>query len=132
MNRMALILIAAFGAAGGVLASLSPVDVSRKDKWAEVYQFKAQLPTLLQGSRKDAGKFNLASLGEQLGQITIDGLHVCSHEEIGAEQYIKLSAIAKSLSEFPGLALQIRDLLDSERTVSDCQLRVLEAATGIY
>jgi hypothetical protein len=133
MNRKALIFIVALGAAGSVaLASLNSVDVSRNDKWSEVNEFKAQLPALLQGSKNDAGKFNLASLGEQLGQMTIDGLNVCAHEEIGAEQYIKLSAIVKAVSEYPGVTLQVRELLDSERPVSDCQFRILEAATGIY
>ena len=133
MNRKALIILAAFSAAGSVaLAAISTVDWTHRDKWTEVDEFKAELPTLLQESKEDAAKFNLLSLGHQLGKITVEGLHVCSNEEIGAEQYIKPSEITKAVSGYPGVSRQLRELLDSERSVSDCQFRVLEAATGMY
>lgn len=133
MNRKALIILAAFSAVGSVaLAAISAVDWTHRGKWTEVDEFKAGLPALLQESKGDAAKFNLPRLGHQLGKMTVEGLHVCANEEIGADQYIKLSEITRALSGYPGVSRQLRELLDGERSVSDCQFRVLEAATGIY
>ncbi|PBV09003.1 hypothetical protein CJU35_03885 [Pseudomonas aeruginosa] len=133
MNRKALIVLAAFSVVGSVaIAAIGTVDWDYRDKWAVVEKFKAGLPALLQESRKDASRFNVVSLGNQFGQITVEGLHVCAHEEIGADQYIKLSEITKAVSDNPGVSRQLRELLDSDRSVSDCQFRVLQAATGIY
>ncbi len=134
MSRKRLIAgVVAFGAVASVAyAAFGVFESSPEDKWAELEAFKAGLPTLLVDSQGDPAKFNLVELGNQLGSIRVDGMQVCAHEEISADQYVKLSAIAESLSGKPGASRQLRTLLESSSSATDCQFRVLEASTGIH
>ncbi len=112
-------------------AAYGVFELSPADNWENLEAFKAGLPKLLEESQGGATEFNVVELGSRLGRIQIDGMHVCAHEEIAADQYVKLSAIADSLADNPGVSLQLRSLLESSSSVTDCQFRILEAATGV-
>lgn len=101
-----------------------------EDSWAQHDDFIKALPAKLQSSQGNQSEFNIVALARQLSEIRVDGMPVCTVEEVSAEQYIELSAVAEKVSVYPGINLQLNDMLDSNAGLSDCQFRILEAVAG--
>ncbi|MFL1449306.1 hypothetical protein ACI77O_12995 [Pseudomonas tritici] len=100
----------------------------KEDKWADLDNFKAELPAKLQASMSTPGSFNLQKLGDELAQFRIDEMPVCATDEISADQYIELSDVSNGLDSNPGVTMQLKKILETDKGISDCQFRVLAVA----
>lgn len=93
----------------------------------EVDEFKRSLQRSL---HSDHQTFSIIKLAAKLGEMTAGGFPVCVSEEIAAAQYIELVEIDENLmAAAPTVAAQLHAMLEQGLPVSDCQFRVLEAAT---
>lgn len=117
-------------AIGLALAAVAYILLAPEEsKWAELDSIKAELPALLEGSDNDPRVFNIKTLAEKLGAVRVDGMAVCVHEEIAAEQYIELAEVVQRIEAHNSVMAQLNDLLASDKGISDCQFRILVAAT---
>lgn len=117
-------------AIGLAVAAVAYIPLATEEsKWAELDSFKTELPALLGGSDNDPRVFNIKTLAEKLGAVRVDGMAVCAPEEISAEQYIELAEVVQRIEAHNSVMAQLNDLLDSDKGISDCQFRVLVAAT---
>lgn len=101
------------------------------ERWRTVDDFRQGLPKLLASSDQTPGTFDIQSLARQLYSVRVDGLPVCSPDEVSAQQYIYLSDIAQKLERFRNAAGQLDSLLEKPDGITDCQFRVLDGATFI-
>jgi hypothetical protein len=127
--KRTLTIAAILLAIGVVAAAVINHSSSKADKWSELDDFKAGLKIKLASSVVDAGQFNISVQAGKLEAIRIDGMGVCTSEEISAEQYIELAGFNEELVKaYQGVAIQLNGLLANDKGISDCQFRVLEDA----
>ena len=74
---------------------------------------------------------NIEALARQLYSIRVNGLPVCSPDEVGAQQYIYLASIEQKLEGFPNASAQLNALLENPNGITDCQFRILDGATSL-
>lgn len=74
---------------------------------------------------------NIGALAQQLYSVRVNGLPVCSPDEVGAQQYIYLASIERKLEGFPNVTAQLNTLLENPNGITDCQFRILDGATSL-
>lgn len=99
--------------------------------WREVKDFRKGLPLLLTRSNTEPASLNIQALARQLYSIRVNGLPVCSPDEVGAQQYIYLASIEQKLEGFPNASTQLNALLENPDGITDCQFRILDGATSL-
>lgn len=126
-RNYALCAIAVFALAATALSYA--LNSKPEDRWASVDNFKHGLPGKLRSSNGASPGFDVTALASELAKFRVKGMPVCAEEEVAADQYVELSAIAVKLSPYSALTLQLNSILDTPEGVSDCQFRIFQWAS---
>lgn len=116
-------------AIGVACAAIHTVSAKPADKWAELDAFKITLKAKLNAAVTGTASFDLEGEALKYGTIRVDGMAVCTSEEISPDQYIDLADInVELLKKAPAVAFKINKILEKGNGLSDCQYRVLVAS----